>query len=66
MKKKTKEVKLPMEFNVGLQKYEPALPLSRRKGKKIKFKDTWQWLLVILIAIAVLIGALFLIKRGLI
>jgi len=66
MKKKTKEARLPMKFNVGLQKYEPVLPPSKRKGKKIKFKDAWQWIWVIIIAIALLVGFLFLIKRGLV
>jgi len=65
MKKKTKELKLPMNFNVGLQKYEPVLPILR-KGKKIKFKDAWQWIWVIIIALALLVGALFLIKSGLV
>ncbi len=63
MKKKTKEIKLPMKFNVGLQKYELVLPPSIKKGKEIKFKDTWQWLLVILIGIALFIGVWFLVKN---
>ena len=66
MKKKIKEVKLPMKFNVALQKYEPVLPLSKRKGKEIKFKDAWQWIWVIIIALALLVGFLFLIKSGLV
>lgn len=67
-KKKTKEVKLPMKFNIGLQKYEPVLPQLKRKGKEkeIKFKDSWQWIWVIIIALALLVGVLFLIKRGLV
>jgi len=66
MKKKTKEIKPPMKFNVALQKYEPVLPSSRRKGKEIKFKDSWQWLIVVIICIALLGGVLFLVKRGLV
>ena len=65
-KKKFKEVKLPMKFNIALQKYEPVLPPSRRKGKKIKFKDAWQWIWILIIGIALLVGVLFLIKRGLV
>ena len=39
MKKKTKtrEIKLPMRFNPGTQKYEPVLPL-RKTGKEVKVK----------------------------
>ena len=65
MKKKIKEVKPPMKFNVALQKYEAVLPLSKRKGKEIKFKDAWQWLIVVLILILLTIGFAFLAKRGL-
>lgn len=36
-KKKTEEIKLPMKFNPGTQKYEPSLPL-RKTGKKVKVK----------------------------
>ena len=36
-KKKTEEIKLPMKFNPGTQKYEPSLPL-RKTGKKVKIK----------------------------
>jgi len=39
MKKKIKEIKPPMKFNVALHKYEPVLPQSRRKGKEVKFKN---------------------------
>ncbi len=59
MKKKFKEVKdvkLPMKFNVGLQKYEPELPQPKTKGKRVESKDSWQWLWVVLIAIALLVG----------
>lgn len=36
-KKKIKEIKLPMKFNPGLQKYEPVLAL-RKTGRKVKVK----------------------------
>ncbi len=38
MKKKTKEIELPLDFNPGTQKYEPVLPV-RKKGKKLRLKD---------------------------
>ena len=68
MKKKTRELKLPMKFNVALHKYEPVLPLLKRKGKEkeIKFKDAWQWIWIIIICMAILVGVLFLIKWGLV
>ena len=73
MKKKTrefKEVRLPMEFNVALQKYEPVLPSPKTKGKiknkEIKFKDAWQWVWVILIAVGVGLGFWLLMRKGLI
>jgi hypothetical protein len=66
MKKKTKEVKLPMNFNIGLQKYEPVLPSSRKKGKKIKFKDVWQLIWIILIMLALFVGAWLLVRKGLV
>ena len=62
---KKKEIKPPMRFNPGLQKYEPVLPSSKIKGKEIKFKDAWQWIWIIIIALALLVGFLFLIKKGL-
>jgi len=66
MKKKIKKVKPLMKFNVALQKYEPVLPLSKRKGKEVKFKDAWQWIWIIIIGLALLVGVLFLIKLGLV
>ena len=59
---KPKKVKVPMKFNAGLQKYEPSIPDSKEKGKKIKFKDIWQVLIVVLMAIALLVGFSLLIK----
>ncbi|MFH1327086.1 MAG: hypothetical protein ABIH59_03090 [archaeon] len=34
---KTKEIKLPMKFNPGTQKYEPVLPIIK-KGKTLKME----------------------------
>lgn len=65
MKKKIKEVKPLMKFNVALQKYEPVLPPSRRKGKEIKFKDAWQWIWIIILCIGLLASFLILLKLGL-
>jgi len=63
-KKKTKEIRLPTRFNPALQKYEPILPV-KRKGKEIKFKDAWQWILIILICAVLLTGVILLIRSGL-
>jgi len=57
MKKKTKEIKLPVKFNPGTQKYEPELPvrkkekLTKKEKKKIDRKNLFWilWLLAILI-----------------
>lgn len=56
MKQKSKEIKLPMKFDAGKQKYEPELPVIK-KGKKVKFKDFWMLILMILIAVALSFGA---------
>lgn len=51
--KKIKEIKLPMKFNPGTQKYEPTLPLRRTSEKfnvKINLKD-----IIIVIATIILI-----------
>jgi len=57
--KKSKEFKLPMKFNPGLQKYEPVLPI-RKKGKPLKMnKVGLGWLILIIILIIFMI-ALFL------
>ncbi|MDP2629003.1 MAG: hypothetical protein Q8P15_03870 [Nanoarchaeota archaeon] len=52
---KEKKIKLQMEFNPGLQKYEPKLPLKKSKGK-INFN--WKIFILILMGIA-LFGFLF-------
>lgn len=62
MKKKTKtrEIKLPMRFNPGTQKYEPVLPL-RKIGKKVKIKLKLRdiiMMIVVLIMILIFIIAL--------
>ena len=57
-KKKIKEIKPPMEFSVGLHKYEPVLPLIKT-GKKVKFKDVWMLIIFIIIFIIIGIFALF-------
>ena len=63
-KAKIKKIKPQMEFNVGLQKYEPVLPLKKSKNK---VKVNW-WVIVILMVIILLIatGAFLALKYGLI
>ncbi len=59
MAKKTKEIKLPVEFNVGTMKYEPLLPLRKiREGvkKRIELRDIIA--LIIMLIIVGIIGAL--------
>ena len=34
VKKKIKEIKLPVEFNPGLMQYEVKLPVKKRKTRK--------------------------------
>lgn len=51
-KKKIKEIKLPMRFNPGLEKYELVLP-ARKAGKN--FKYDWKGLVWGIILIAVII-----------
>jgi len=38
--KKVKELSLPMEFNPGLERFEPELPL-RRKGEQTRRNISW-------------------------
>ena len=61
MKKKTKELKVPMKFNPGLQKYEPKLPL--KKGKEIEFKENWQLIKIMIIAILLFLLIYFITKK---
>ena len=44
-----KEIKLSMEFNPGLQKYEPKLPVRKSK-KQIEFN----WITFLLIILGIL------------
>jgi hypothetical protein len=55
MKKKIKQVELPMEFNPMLNKFEPVLP-TRKKSLKIERKRNWWafWYLIISIIILIL------------
>lgn len=43
---KTKFQVPDMEFNVGLKKFEPKLPLT---NKKIKVTVNWKWLIILAI-----------------
>ena len=59
-KKKIKEIKLPMKFNPGLQKYEPILAL-RKTGNKVKVKmDVKDIIIGITILILITIFIIFL------
>ncbi len=66
--KKNKRIKIiepKMEFNPGTQKYELVLPL-RKTGKKVKIKVSWKWIILLIIALIILIGAsLLALKYGL-
>ncbi len=58
VKRKVKEIKLPMRFNPGLEKYEPVLPL-RKADKNIKFDVRGLiWLFILIIVITLLIALL--------
>ena len=52
---KTREIKPKMEFNPGVQKYEPVLPLRKVKDK-IKFDLVG--LIVSIIGLLILLGIL--------
>ena len=52
-KKKIKEIKLPMRFNPGLEKYEPVLP-ARKAGKN--FKYDWKGVFFAIAMIILIIG----------
>jgi len=57
MEKKTKEIKLPMDFNPGTQKYEPILPLRKTREKvKIDIKP----IIILIIALLILFGGFLL------
>lgn len=57
-KSKIKEIKLPMKFNPGLQKYEPTLPILK-KGKKPKIKVDWSIIILLILAILALLTIIF-------
>ncbi|MEK6830048.1 MAG: hypothetical protein AABY15_08075 [Nanoarchaeota archaeon] len=64
MAKEIKEIKVPMEFNPGLEKYEPVLPLRKAKNK-IKFE--WGFLITLIIGALIILGLFLLaLKYGLI
>ncbi len=55
MKTKIKDIKLPMKFNPGTQKYEPSLPL-RKTGKEVKIKlKLGDVIMIIIVLIMILI-----------
>ena len=51
-KEKTKFVNLKMEFNPGTQKYEPVLPLKKKK-ENVKKRIEWIDLIMIIIMIII-------------
>lgn len=59
---KTKEVKLQMKFNPGLQKYEPTLPL--KKIGKTKVKINWAELIFFIIGIIILMTIFFIVLKN--
>ncbi len=58
--KKTKKLKLkelPMEFNPGLSKYEPVLPLRKGKSQEVvkRKRNKWAfWFIIILLMLYLL------------
>ncbi len=61
-RKKIKEIELPMEFNPGLKKYEPVLPV-RKTRKKLKVEADWRWIIYIIVSVILLTGiSYFIIK----
>ena len=53
---------LPMEFNPGLKKYEPSLPL-KKSNKKPEMKVDWKWIILLCLIIILLLGGIYLISR---
>lgn len=54
-KRKIKEFELPMEFNPGLSKFEPKLPLRKKQVNVKKKRNLWAlWYIIILILILAL------------
>ena len=62
-KKKIKEIKLPVKFNPGLQKYEPELP-TRKTGEKTKVKIKWVELIFFIIGIIILMTIFFIVLKN--
>ena len=60
MKKKTKtrEIKLPMRFNPGTQKYEQVLPL-KKSNKKLKIDSDWRGIITVTILLIILLTIFF-------
>ena len=56
--RKAKEFSLPMKFNIGLEKFEPELPIQKI-GKKVKIKFSWE-LVTIIIGLIIMFGILIL------
>lgn len=61
-KKKIKEIKLPMKFNPGLQKYEPVLAL-RKTGKKVKIEMNVKNIIIGIIILVLLIIFIIFLKN---
>lgn len=52
-KAKTKEIKFQMEFNPGMKKFEPTLPLRKGKENIVKRIDSTFNLITIIILVTV-------------
>lgn len=55
--KTSKEFKLPMKFDVGLQKFEPVLPLRRTK-EKVRVRMSWWDIITFIIILIITAGVL--------
>ena len=62
-KVKTKQFELPVEFNSGLQKYEPILPLRKTKGK-IKIRMSWGDIVTFIIILIIIAGVLIILLKN--
>jgi|APSaa5957512622_1039677.scaffolds.fasta_scaffold16064_5 hypothetical protein len=51
-KQKTKELKPNMVYNPGTAKYEPQLPLSKRKSK---IKINWIYIILLMVALLLML-----------
>ncbi|MBS3092547.1 hypothetical protein J4466_03965 [Candidatus Pacearchaeota archaeon] len=61
-KTRKKKLEMPMEFNPGLQKYEPVFTL-RKTNKQIKLKISWKRLTFIAIILLILLITGFFVLR---